>query len=178
MWTKNATMTGDGSLKRLHLRELKRLPRCVTEKATLTWTEKVVMTEDESLKRLPWRQLKRLQWHYRLCFTKLQMKLLSDSSGYKRTLWGRELRCIQTHRPHIIGSKEPVPWSPRWMRQKLREENNGLPPIDLNHDEKPPADAERPLYKCDLDCQSHMSIDYDTYCMRYWSCPQPTYLFY
>jgi hypothetical protein len=44
-----------------------------------------------------------------------------------------------------MGSKETEPWSPRWVRQKLREKNNGLPPNDSNHDEKPPADAERPL---------------------------------
>jgi hypothetical protein len=73
-----------------------------------------------------------------------------------------------------MGSKESEPWSPEWVRQKLREKNNGLPPNDLNHDEKPPADAERPLCKCDLDCQSHMSLDHDTYGKRYWSCPLPT----
>jgi hypothetical protein len=55
--------------------------------------------------------------------------------------------------------------------------NNGLPPNDPNHDEKPLANAERPLCKCDLDCQSHMSLDHDTYGMRYWSCPLPTSLF-
>jgi hypothetical protein len=72
-----------------------------------------------------------------------------------------------------MGSKEPEPWSPRWVRQKLREKNNGLPPNDLNHDEKHPADAERPVCKCDFDCQSHMSLDHDTYARRYWSCPLP-----
>jgi hypothetical protein len=72
-----------------------------------------------------------------------------------------------------MGSKESELWSPRWVRQKLREKND-LPLNDPNYDEKPPADAERPLCKCDLDCQSHMSLDHDTYDMRYWSCPQPT----
>jgi hypothetical protein len=59
------------------------------------------------------------------------------------------------------------------VRQKLREKNNDLPPNDPNHDEKPPADAEIPLCKCDFDWQSHMSLDNDTYIRRYWSCPQP-----
>jgi hypothetical protein len=76
-----------------------------------------------------------------------------------------------------MGRKEPEPWSPRWMRQELRTINNGLPPNDPNHDEKPPADAERPLRKCDFDCQSHMSLGHKTYGMRYCSCPLPTFLF-
>jgi hypothetical protein len=66
-----------------------------------------------------------------------------------------------------MGSKETEPWSPRWVRQKLREKNNGLPSNDPNHDEKPPADVGRPLCKCDFDCQSHMSLEHDTYDMRY-----------
>jgi hypothetical protein len=70
-----------------------------------------------------------------------------------------------------MGSKEPEPWSPRWMRQKLREKNNGLPPNNPNHDEKPLANAERPLCKCDLDCQFHISLEHDTYGRRYRSCP-------
>jgi hypothetical protein len=70
--------------------------------------------------------------------------------------------------------KESEPWSPRWVRQKLREKNNGLPPNDPNHDKKPPVDAEKPLCKCDLDCQFHMNLDHDTYDRSYWSCPQPT----
>jgi hypothetical protein len=102
------------------------------------------------------------------------MKLPPGSGGYKSTSRERELRCIHTHRPHTMGSKEPEPWSPQWMRQKLREANNGLPPNDLNHDEKSPTDAERPLCKCGLDCQSHMSLEHDTYGMRYWSYPLPT----
>jgi hypothetical protein len=53
------------------------------------------------------------------------------------------------------------------VRQKLREKNNDLPPNDPNHDEKPPINTERPLCKCDLDCQSHMSLEYDMYDMRY-----------
>jgi hypothetical protein len=76
-----------------------------------------------------------------------------------------------------MGSKEPEPWSPRWVRQQLRENNNGLPPNDPNHDHKPPADIERPLYKCNLDCQSHMSLDHDTHDRRYWSYPLPTSTF-
>jgi hypothetical protein len=77
-----------------------------------------------------------------------------------------------------MGSKEQEPWSPRWVRQKLREKNNGILPNDPNHDEKPPANAERPLCKCDLDCQSHMSLEHDTYDMRHWYCPLPTCLFH
>jgi hypothetical protein len=73
-----------------------------------------------------------------------------------------------------MGSKESEPWSPRWVRQKLREKNNDLPPNDPNYDEKPPANTERPICKCDFDCQSHMSLDHDTYGRRYWSCPLPT----
>jgi hypothetical protein len=64
------------------------------------------------------------------------------------------------------------------MRQKFREKNNDLPPNDPNHDEKAPPDAERPVCKCDFDCQSHMSLDHDTYGMRYWSCPLSTYPFH
>jgi hypothetical protein len=71
-------------------------------------------------------------------------------------------------------SKEPKPWSPRWVRQKLREANNGLPPNDPNHNEKHPTDAERPLRKCGLDCQSYMTLELDTYDMRYKSCSLPT----
>jgi hypothetical protein len=63
------------------------------------------------------------------------------------------------------------------VSQNLRELNNDLLPNDPNHNEKPPADAARPLCKCDLDCQSHMSTDYDTYSKRYWSYPLPTSLF-
>jgi hypothetical protein len=95
-------------------------------------------------------------------FTELEMKFLPGSGSYKSTSRERELRHIHTHWLHTMGSKEPEPWSPRWVRQKLREKNNGLPPNDPNHDEKPSTDAERPLYKCDLDCQSHMSF---TICM-------------
>jgi hypothetical protein len=76
-----------------------------------------------------------------------------------------------------MGSKEPEPWSSRWVREKLREANNGLPPNDPNHNEKPPTDADILLCKCDLDCQFHMSLYHDTYGMRYWSCPLPIYLF-
>jgi hypothetical protein len=61
-----------------------------------------------------------------------------------------------------MGIKEPEPWLPRWVRQKLREKNNGLPPNDPNHDEKPPADTERPVCKCDFNCQSHMKATIHT----------------
>jgi hypothetical protein len=40
-----------------------------------------------------------------------------------------------------MGSKEPEPWSSWWVRQKLREKNNGLAPNDPNYDEKPPVDT-------------------------------------
>jgi hypothetical protein len=111
-------------------------------------------------------------------FTELHMKLLPGSVGYKSTSWEREVRRIHTHSSKTIGSKEPEPWSPRWVRQQLRERRNDLPPNDPNHDEKPPDSAERPLCKCDLECQHHISIDYDTYSRRYWSFPQPTYPFH
>jgi hypothetical protein len=62
-----------------------------------------------------------------------------------KALYEKENYDAYTRRPHTMGSKEMEPWSPRWVRQKLREKNNGLPPNDSNHDEKPPADAERPL---------------------------------
>jgi hypothetical protein len=78
------------------------------------------------------------------------MTLLPGSGGYKNTSRGRELRRILTHKPHRMGSKEPEPWSPRWMREKLREYNNDLSPNDLNHDDKQPADIEPPLCKCKL----------------------------
>jgi hypothetical protein len=81
---------------------------------------------------------------------------------------------IHTPRSQTMGSKEPTPWSPRWVRQQLRERRDGLPPNDPNHDKKPSAGAERPLCKCDFECQSHMSINYDTYGRRYWSYPHPT----
>jgi hypothetical protein len=83
-----------------------------------------------------------------------------------------------THRPHTMGSKELKPWSPRWVRQKLREKNNGLSQNDPNHEEKPPTDAKRHACKCDFNCQSHMSLDHDMYGRRYWSCPLPTCLFH
>jgi hypothetical protein len=131
-----------------------------------------------SPKRLPGTSLKRLTDIVDYVFTKLQMKLLPGSSGFKSTSQGREIRRIQTHTPHTMNSKESEPWSPWWVRQKLREKNNGLPPNDPNYDEKPPTDTERPICKCNLDCQSHMSLDHNTYDRRYWSCPQPTYPFH
>jgi hypothetical protein len=96
---------------------------------------------DMSPKRLPGTPLKRLIVIVDFVFTELQMKLLPDSSGYKNTSQERELICIQTHRSHTMGSKEPKSWSPRWVRQNLREKNNVLPPNDPNHDEKTSADA-------------------------------------
>jgi hypothetical protein len=47
-----------------------------------------------------------------------------------------------THMSQTMGSKELEPWSPRWVRQQLRERNNGLPSNDQNHDEKPSAGVE------------------------------------
>jgi hypothetical protein len=85
-----------------------------------------------------------------------------------------EGRSIHTYRSQIMGSKARESWSPRWVRQQLREMRNGLSPNDLNHDEKHLVNAARPLCKCDLECQDHMSTDYDTYDKRYRSCPQPT----
>jgi hypothetical protein len=126
---------------------------------------------DMSPKRLPNTPLKRLTDIVEYVFTELQIKLLPGSSGYKSTSQWRELRRIQTHRPHTMGSKEPEPWSPLWVRQKFREKNNSLPPNDPNHDEKTSANVKRPLYKCELDSQSHMSLVDDTYDRRYWSCP-------
>jgi hypothetical protein len=79
-----------------------------------------------------------------------------------------EGRSIHTPRSQTMGSKEPEPWSPRWVRQQRRERNNGLPANDLNHDEKPPTSAGRPLCKCDFECQSYMSIEYDTYSHWVW----------
>jgi hypothetical protein len=60
------------------------------------------------------------------------------------------------------------------VRQKLREKNNDLSPNDSNHDEKPSIDVKRLLCKYDLDCQSNISLDHDTYGMRHWACPLPT----
>jgi hypothetical protein len=88
------------------------------------------------------------------------MKLLPTAGAYKRTSRGRSL--------------DTYSWSPRWVRQQLRELRNDLPPNDPNHDEKPLAGTKRPFYKCELECQDHMSTDYDTYGMRYWSFPKPT----
>jgi hypothetical protein len=142
---------------------LKRLPWHVTAKDTLM--------SDMSLKMLPrYVTVKAtLMWH---------MFLLSYGWGNYSLLEPikarHEGRSIHTPKSEIMGSKEPEPWSPRWVRVQLRGRNNSLPPNDPYHDEKPLTRAERPLHKCDLDCQSHMSIDYDTYNRRYWSYPLPT----
>jgi hypothetical protein len=77
-----------------------------------------------------------------------------------------------------MGSKEVESWSSRWVRQKLREKNNGLSSSDSNHDEEPSADVERLLCKCDLDYQPHMNLDHDTYGRWYWSYPQHTCSFH
>jgi hypothetical protein len=141
---------------------------CVTKNATVM--------SDRSLKRLLWWVIG--QWKgsndiVDYVLTELQMKFLPGTYDYKSRSWGRKLRGIQSPKPHTMGCKEPKPWSPRWVRERHREKNNGIPPNDPNHDEKPPADAERPLCKCDLDYQSHMSLEHDTYGRRYWSCPLP-----
>ncbi len=156
--TERATLMGDW--KGYPDVSLKMLLRRVTKKAMMMgdWKD----YSDVSLKRKWCWGLPRI-----IFLSELWMILLHIVGGYKSTSWGREIRRIQTHRPHTMGSKEPEPWSPRWVRQKLREKNNGLPPNDPNHDEKPPTDVERPLCKCDLDCQSHMSLDHDMYDMRY-----------
>jgi hypothetical protein len=82
-----------------------------------------------------------------------------------------EERSIRTPSSQTMGSKELEPWSPKWVRQELRRRNNGLPPNDPNHYEKPLTDTERLLCKCNLNCQSHMSLDHEKYGMRYLSCP-------
>jgi hypothetical protein len=76
-----------------------------------------------------------------------------------------------------MGSKEPEPWSPRWVREKLREHNNGLPPNDPNHDEKQSAGMEPPLWNCKLECHCYYSLDHDTYGRRYWGCKLVVSLF-
>jgi hypothetical protein len=99
------------------------------------------------------------------------MKLPPSSGGYKIISRERELRRIHTHSPHTMCIKDLEPWSPQWVRQKLREANNDLPPNNPNHDEKPPINAERPLCKCVLDCQSHKSLERVMYVIKYLSCP-------
>jgi hypothetical protein len=115
---------------------LKRLLWCVTEKA--------MMMGDGSLKRLWWQYVLSFYWiTYGITTPVLEsIKALHEEENYD----------AYTCRTHTMGSKELEPWLPRWVRQKLREKNNGLPPNDPNHDEKPLADAERPLFKCGLDC--------------------------
>jgi hypothetical protein len=66
-----------------------------------------------------------------------------------------------------MGSKQPEPWSPRWVREKLREYNNALPTNDPNHDNTQLFSVEPPLCKCEFECMSHTSLDYDTYNIRY-----------
>jgi hypothetical protein len=52
-----------------------------------------------------------------------------------------EERSTHTHKSQKMGTKEPEPWSPRWVRQQHRESNNVLPPNDPNCDHKPLADV-------------------------------------
>jgi hypothetical protein len=63
------------------------------------------------------------------------------------------------------------------VRQQLREDNDGLPPNDPNHDHGLSVNAQSPLCKYDLDYQSHMSLDHDTYDRRYWYCLLSTSMF-
>jgi hypothetical protein len=145
------TVTSYGSLKRL--------PRYVIRKATPTRHWKVY--SDVSLKKgSKGMFLLNYGWNY--------YSLLEPIKTC------HEERSIHTPTSQRMRSKEPEPWSPRWVKQELRRRNNGHPPNDPNRDEKPPTDTERPLCKCDLDCQSHMSLDHKTYGMRYLSCPLPT----
>jgi hypothetical protein len=58
------------------------------------------------------------------------------------TMWPSQTKMYGTCRLHTMGNKEPKPWSPRLVRQKLREKSNDLPLNDLNYDEKPSADVE------------------------------------
>jgi hypothetical protein len=127
------------------------------------------MMGDGSLKSLPLMWIERYYYSLLLLnYRRYYYPLLDDIKVC------HEGRSIHTQRSQTMGSKELGPWSSRWVRQKHREANNGLPPNDPNNDEKPPADPERYLCKCDLDFQSHMSLEHYTYGMRYWSCPLPT----
>jgi hypothetical protein len=69
------------------------------------------------------------------------------------------------------------PWTPRWVREKLREYNNALPPNDPNIDNKPPVGEDSPLCKCKIECHCYYSLYYDTYGMRYWGCKLPLCVF-
>jgi hypothetical protein len=77
------------------------------------------------------------------------MLLLNYESNYYSLLEPIKVhhqeRSMQTHKSQTMGSKEPEPWSPKWLRQQLRKYNNGLPPNDPNHDHRPPTDVEIPL---------------------------------
>jgi hypothetical protein len=152
-----------------------------------------------SLKRLWWRvmghwkgytdmSLKRPQWYvtekaYVTGHWKgsINMFLLNYRSNYYSLLEPIKVvhqeRRMHTHKSETMGSKEPEPWSPRWLRHEHRKDFSGLPPNDPNHDCKPPVDTERPLCQCGLDCTPLMSLDHDMYDMRYWVCPFPTSLF-
>jgi hypothetical protein len=163
---------------------LKRLLSCITKKTTLTchWKD----YSDVSLKRLSRYVTENatLMYHWKVYYD-VSLKMLwwwvtTHWKGYpdmslKSLFWCViEKGSMDIPSSQTMGSKELKPWSPRWVRQELRRRNNGLPPNDPNHDEKLLVDVERPLCKWDLDCQSHMSLDHETYVMRYWSCPLPT----
>jgi hypothetical protein len=118
--TEKATVASDGSLKRLRWRvtglskgypdvcfklysdvTLKRLPQHVTEKAipTCHWKSYTVIN---------WKGSNDIVDYV---FTELQIKFIPGTYSYKSRSWGRELKRIQSHRPHTMGSKEPEPWS-------------------------------------------------------------------
>jgi hypothetical protein len=106
------------------------------------------------------------------------MFLLNYESNYYSLLEpikaDHQERRMHTHKLETMGSKEPEPLSPRWLRQERKKDFSGLPPNDPNHDRRPPADIERPMCKCDLDCTPLMSLDHDMYGRRYLACPLPT----
>jgi hypothetical protein len=77
---------------------------------------------------------------------------------------------MHTHSSHTMTSEQPEPWMPTWVREQLRESNNGLLPNDPNRDNKPPAGVDPPLCKCEIECHYYDSLDYDTYGRMYWGC--------
>jgi hypothetical protein len=98
---------------------------CNVRLRRLMWwvTEKPMMMSDGSLKRLPRRQTKKAmtvgQWKcynhiVAYVFTELQNELLPTTGEDIKTC--HEGRSIYTRRTQTMGSKEPEPWSPRWVR--------------------------------------------------------------
>jgi hypothetical protein len=154
-----ATMTGHW--KDYSDMSLKRLRWSVTENAT--------MTGDGWLKRLWWLCKIMFLLNYGWNYYKLMEAIKAHHDGEKQEAY--------THNSHTMASQQLDPWTPRWVREKLREKNNSLPLNDPNKDHKPPAGVEPPLCKCKLECTSHYSLDYNTYGKRYWACPLPTSLF-